>query len=81
MDIKMTEHERALLDILFRAAEANPHYAEVAAPIDALLRTVRATALRDAAKDLKVHSGLSNHQRVFSNWLFDRADYVETGKA
>jgi len=73
MGINMTEHERALLDLLFRAAQANPHYIEVAPQIDALLRTVRATALRGAA-------GESDYAFV-SNWLFDRADNIETGAA
>jgi hypothetical protein len=75
MGIKMTEHEAILLDMLLRDSKTNPPYDGTNSQIDALLRTVRATALRDAAKSLV------DNQHGTQNWLFDRADYIETGKA
>lgn len=72
--IDMTEHEAILLDMLFRASKTNHPYDEANFQIDALLRTVRATALRDAA-----HS-LVDNQHNTQNWLFDRADDIETWK-
>jgi hypothetical protein len=47
---KMTEHEAILLDMLFQAGRRHDLDLENRA-IDALMRTVRATALRDAAKE------------------------------
>ena len=75
MGIKMTEHEAILLDMLLQAIQVDPAHGEANPQIDALLRTVRATALRDAAKSLV------DNQHGTQNWLFDRADYIETGKA
>jgi len=72
---EMTEHEAILLDMLLQAIQANPSHGDANPQIDALLRTVRATALRDAAK------ALNGRQGLVSNWLFDRADDIETGKA
>ena len=74
--IDMTEHEAILLDMLFRASKTEPPYDKVNTQIDALLRTVRATALRDAAKEMVPLERATD----FANWLFDRADAVETGK-
>lgn len=74
--IEMTEHEAILLDMLFRASKTNPPYDEVNSQIEALLRVVRATALRDAAKALKDHPVIYSSEH--SSWLFDRADAIET---
>jgi len=72
--IEMTQREAVYLDMLFRASKTNRNFDHDNRVIDLLLRTVRATALRDAAKDLV------DNQNGTQNWLFDRADALETGK-
>ncbi len=81
---KMTEHEAILLDNLFqtsRVSKINQYFDDDNRAIDALLRTVRATAVRDAAKDFNYQARLDNSHWVVTNWLFDRADGIETGTA
>ena len=76
---EMTEHEAILLDMLLQAIQVDPAHGEANPQIDALLRTVRATALRDAAKSIR-----NQYRDDFEEaecWLFDRADDIETGKA
>lgn len=77
--IEMTEHEAILLDMLFRAPKTNRNFDHENDIIDALLRTVRATALRDAAKGVRKQYGDDFNE--VECWLFDRADTIETGKA
>jgi hypothetical protein len=80
---KMTEHERALVALLFRVAGVLTPAEAVQPQVDALLAIVRATALRDAAKALKEQTF---HYADYANvkevecWLFDRADDIETGR-
>jgi hypothetical protein len=77
---KMTEQEAILFDRLFRATGTTAtDLADDNRVIGELLRTVRANALRDAAKDLKDHPVIYSSE--YSSWLFDRADDVETGTA
>ena len=73
----MNETEQAVLDLVVNAVDQGfVTDLEVAL----LLRTVRAYALRDAAKALNKHAQRDHYQPSFvSNWLFDRADNIEMG--
>ena len=82
---EMTEHEAILLDLLLQAIQVDPAHGDANPQIDALLRSVRATALRAAAKALikEAETGITdidNGTRIDANWLFDRADDIETGR-
>jgi len=76
---EMTEHEAILLDLLLQAIQVDPAHGDANPQIDALMRTVRATALRDAAKDINRRARLDTTSLLVSNWLFDRADAIEAG--
>jgi len=85
MSYEMTEHEEALFDMLFSASHGGSE-AVVDLQVEALLRTVRATALRDAAKEMiRENKGdtayVDRDVQDPANWLFDRADDIESGKA
>jgi len=73
----MTEHEAILLDALLHASKADHNFDHDNYVIDALFRVVRANAVRDAAKALGVGT-LNNSEHV--NWLFDRADSIDSGR-
>jgi hypothetical protein len=76
----MNETEQALLDlVLNKVSQAGPRSPDL--EVTLLLRTVRAYALRDAANDLTKPIGKNPRpmDTAYANWLFDRADSIESG--